>query len=1193
VIIGRDEMYDVAAFRAGLEAAINGIVRVKIDSERAGSGGSLCTGWLITDDLVVVPDFVAPADAKDDTYSCQHGSQTIPAVIVSRSSDPDRQGPTLLRLSRQLEGHALSLASEVTEEHQQVFLLHHPRGAERLHISIGRLIGTGQPWLRYDADTVGGSSGAPILNAEWIVIGMHTHSNNSADSLYNEGFSVPGLLPLLRDSPAWEEIAERQKLADVTAIRVALEEPVAAGVAPKPDRELVRAAVSWTFDPETFSEHGVELLRPLVAEPDASRWSLKTDTREAVLNAAGSLTALRRARGRSASTHPGQQVIDRILAGPPYPLAEIDESALPYWLQATRWFADVAPTLPSPADVNRTLERRRARSRLEDIGGAHFRGREDTLAELHDWYHDDASGPMVVTGIGGIGKSALVARFALDLPGDTLQLWLDFDRVDVAPDDAPSVLRLLFEQLAVQLEGFRAPTLDATSWPQAVAGLGPAVKRQLKGAPPPLLALDGFEVAQHVRLHREIWGLLELLLPQIPRLRVLVSGRAPVPDLVLGGRTARSVHLEGLAEPDAIALLREGGIKHKSVAKRVVEITRGVPLSLRLAVRWSESGGKISELPEDLPEQLVDGFLYQRILDRVIDQELKPVAQAALVLRRLTPDLISSVLSDTIPPDSDAADVFSRLTQEMALVADAGEAQALGLTIAGADVLRLRPEVRAATLRLLETDNRERVEMIDHRAANWYEKQDLEQSTNAAELVYHRLRLGDVRGAEAAWRDDCAQLLVDAAEELPEDADEARAWLRERTTTTPQVSDSLAAWERDAAQRIRDLLTRGVLTSVGAVLAERRERTAAGPLQLYDAWTHWSNGQVAEARELLETAAPDPIGRDRAVLAAWLAAQASDRKTADRHLQSIAATTRWSDRPEPELDALTVEAARVRLTVDVASELELSRSVDLVAPAPELLPSEDVVLPYLADRLGGTVRAESTAEAIPIPRDPSQLQACAVELDRIRARSGRMPLLSIAREQSTDPWLASDLEAGNQARVIVDVGNDTLERALDLAVLGWRRWRLATTTLFLARTVDLALEPDAVAEPQRLSIVGTLAAFATRERSSFMLTHESGRPLNDIVAAAASTRMAVSLPSAAIIAVASSVLQLYLGATAIDAFLSLAQKALAPQTLVRSIGLASGPVQNLVIHLLSPDPLELLMRRVVGIPDTLPLPTQP
>ena len=96
------------------------------------------------------------------------------------------------------------------------------------------------------------------------------------------------------------------------------------------------------------------------------------------------------------------------------------------------------------------------RSRLLGIAGPDFRGRAEELGRLREWYKDQRAGPMVISGIGGVGKSALIARFATSLPANTLLLWLDFDRADLAPDDAVSVLGLLADQVTVQVEGFTA-----------------------------------------------------------------------------------------------------------------------------------------------------------------------------------------------------------------------------------------------------------------------------------------------------------------------------------------------------------------------------------------------------------------------------------------------------------------------------------------------------------------------------------------------------------------------------------------------------------------------------------------------------------------------------------------------------------------------------------------------------------------
>ena len=150
-----------------------------------------------------------------------------------------------------------------------------------------------------------------------------------------------------------------------------------------------------------------------------------------------------------------------------------------------------------------------------------------------------------------------------------------------------------------------------------------------------------------------------------------------------------------------------------------------MPLALRLAVRWVREGGEIAELPEQLPAALVDSFLYQRILDRVVDPALKPVARDALVLRRVTADIVAEVLADSAPEGMDPAEVFARLSRELALVGD--ESESGGASVVLPDRVSCAcAGIRAATLRLLVLARRDRTRTIDQRAATWYAARDVD-----------------------------------------------------------------------------------------------------------------------------------------------------------------------------------------------------------------------------------------------------------------------------------------------------------------------------------------------------------------------------------------------------------------------------------------------------------------------------------
>lgn len=1139
------QMFDAAAFAARLSRATRGVMRLRRHgSDIAGFTSATC--WLITADLVIAPAYAVSTD-EDAAYTCLIGETEMHARLVYRSAADAEQAPALLRLPDRPAGlEALPLSTREGSAGAHIFLVHHARARPEAALSIGALSDATGERLRYVADSEPGSGGAPVFGGAWTVIGMHMVSRMDGGRVASEGVSISAILAALRDSPVWAEIAEHHRLADVDAASRAVrgEGNVAQELTTttlEGERETLSpaalsAAVRWSFDPETLTAQERAQVEPLVVEPTARRWILSPAARTQALRSAGSLDALRLARGPGRARDTGQAVIDDILAGPPYRLDGVSEGELSFWLQATRWFADVVPGLPTPSVVHRSLERRRVRSRLELVGGQGFRGRDAELAELRDWFADAAAGPLAVTGIGGVGKSALVARFALDLADGTVILWLDFDRADLAADDAVSVLRPVFEQIATQLDGFTAPEVDEGSWNEELTRLGEALAPALARRPPPLLVLDGFEVAQHAQQHREIWDVLERLVEAMPQLHVLVSGRAPIGRAKLRGRDVRTVVLTGLTPGDAAAWLRDAGITDRVVVKKVLELTRGVPLALRLAVRMvRDAGGSEDELPDDLPDALVQGFLYQRILDRVIDPALKDVAQDALVLRRVTPEIAAALLP--LPEGMSAAELFERLSRELALTGRETE-PALDVALPGSGVLRLRPEVRMATVQLLERVAAGRVADMDRRAAAWYAGRDVEDPVIAAELVYHRLRIRDLKGATSAWRPGCGPLLADELDTL---SAPAVKWLERRLRdVAATAATNIRIWEADAAERIRELLQRGVLHSIPAVLAERAQRSAASQLIVYDAWMRWRAGDGAGARKLLRG---HIRRREAALLDARVVAAIGEHPVADKRLAQLTHVRTWNDRPFAEIDALVVQAARIHLTIDVVAELLLAGDPKLDESPPAASPF-DVVTSALAARLVPSQGAESPIVTLQLPAAARDLRAFASTIDGVR---GAPP------------------------------GQTGIAELDHLLALAKQRWNLVSTTTFLHDACEniVSFPPLTL---QRLALIGTVAPFAALSARGLNLVAEA-RPLATVVDRGWSPEPAPA-PDSNQLAAARSLLRA-----------SGLEEDMAPVLWPREgRTLISDPtLRMLLFHVLAPSPLDVLVRQVLGLPDTLPL----
>jgi hypothetical protein len=169
---------------------------------------------------------------------------------------------------------------------------------------------------------------------------------------------------------------------------------------------------------------------------------------------------------------------------------------------------------------------------------------------------------------------------------------------------------------------------------------------------------------------------------------------------------------------------------------------------------------------------------------------------------------------------------------------------------------------------------------------------------------------------------------------------------------------------------------------------------------------------------------------------------------------------------------LAVEAARIRLAVDLDAEAELADLLDagddgLLAAVRGLLKERDVVLPSLSRRLGSTVTIESYGLTVPTAAE-------------------QLPAFS-----------------GEIARTTGDVTAPGPAVAQRLRELADRRWGIATSTMFLAeacRRADEELEPD----PLVVAVCVTLAAFRG-DRMTY--TSRSGQPLDldELVRRAASS----------------------------------------------------------------------------------------
>lgn len=465
--------------------------------------------------------------------------------------------------------------------------------------------------------------------------------------------------------------------------------------------------------------------------------------------------------------------------------------------------------------------------------------------------------PLLIFGIGGIGKSTLLAQFILEHAEAHQQdrfpfVYLDFDKPQLNALEPETLLIEASRQIALQYQDTKLEEVFSgfyNRWSKASAswleegssqtivlrGLGSSRQKEedrvnmereflemadLLGKVedrPFVMVLDTFEEIQYkgAEYVQQIYKFIVRLREIHPRFRFIAAGRAPVIELDI-----IRLELSNLDNEAAAGYLARIGITDPSDARRIVAQIGGNPLTLRLAADLVRQSN-VKELKEvtvsdnRLTELYLQGALYRRILDHIHVPEVKKLAYPGMVLRRITADIILHVLAGpcglTVSTPEEAQQLFQDLKREVSLVLPSETG-----------VLRHRPDVRKAMLRLIEqSEQRDIVPAIHLAAAEYYEGKD--SIEERAEAFYHRLSLDESpRVLDPRWVDGLQNYLLSSIDELPP---RAQAYLLSRAG---RESSDLSIWQhadmedlnRNIARQATNLLNAGNAESALKVLEE-------------------------------------------------------------------------------------------------------------------------------------------------------------------------------------------------------------------------------------------------------------------------------------------------------------------------------------------------------------------------------------
>ena len=244
-IIGKKDLLSINYLTRGLIAG-RSVARIHIRTER-GIPAGYGTGFLISETLLLTNHHVLPnanyarhsqvefnfemddnyqlkqshyflCDSERFFYTCPSLDFTIVSVKPRSTNSTPLKKFGYLKL---IEESGKSLVGEF------ISLIQHPEGSDK-HLTIrnNKVLGRYDEYIHYEADTMKGSSGAPVFNDQWDVVALHhsgvpnkdsegrilkkdgtlwnrTESDELIDWIANEGIRISSIFEHLKSKKYW------------------------------------------------------------------------------------------------------------------------------------------------------------------------------------------------------------------------------------------------------------------------------------------------------------------------------------------------------------------------------------------------------------------------------------------------------------------------------------------------------------------------------------------------------------------------------------------------------------------------------------------------------------------------------------------------------------------------------------------------------------------------------------------------------------------------------------------------------------------------------------------------------------------------------------------------------------------------------------------------------------------------------
>ena len=429
----------------------------------------------------------------------------------------------------------------------------------------------------------------------------------------------------------------------------------------------------------------LELYCTVEARPDALYWSLHQTRRSAILKRELKTEKTFKAPEslEKVQTDRFGQFLRQVLFTTSPRISTLSQAELLILSNVLESLEGVDISKPPLSEIKNLLERKDFLKDYTILLENGFIGRQRELAILDAFINEKAptmTSSMVLTGVGGVGKTTLLAKFIRQVADEKSVPFaiLDFDKPGIDVNDTYWLESELVRQISFQYLELKEPlrnlrhqtrelkqhgeaaVLESTEQITAMRGyrgIISSVNQLLKQVQPAsgtfLLILDTCEEVTHQNLVEKLLAWVSDIRTNLThyQVRVLFSGRLMQEELVLFGQaqqlqiadfdaslTKQFLRNHHVPEPLAEEISRSSLLPHRPLElKLLAKLATTQKFSFKAFEKELRMGGKSSS-------ELFVGLIYRRVLMRITDPAIRQLAYPGLVLRYLTVDLIRDVL---------------------------------------------------------------------------------------------------------------------------------------------------------------------------------------------------------------------------------------------------------------------------------------------------------------------------------------------------------------------------------------------------------------------------------------------------------------------------------------------------------------------------------------------------------------------